>query len=171
MEEKLTITYEEILKELKDALNKNEEGEDLETYKTEIDAYCKENSITNTLSDEMISYCHRNGFKKEEVYQIYTDKIFPLNRFYPTWLRDEMKKILGYDPCMLTLKNYRLSLGYTQKKMANILDEVETSYLNWERKKSTPRYDQLLKMQVILNISDSDMWLFIQSFHNGKGEK
>lgn len=138
--------------------------DELETYSDEIKQYFHENSIEFPLSDSAISFCYYSNIDKETICRIYTEKRFPLNRNYPKHIREELKKLLPYDPGILDLKNYRLSLGYTQKMMASVLNEPETSYLNWERKKSTPRYQQLETMHVVLNIKDSDMWTFIKSF-------
>ncbi len=165
-EKKDEKTFNELEKCILDYLKENSLNlkDGLETYTTEIKQYFQENSIEKTLSDSAISFCYYSGIDKETIYRIYTEKRFPLNRNYPKHIREELKTILPYDPGILDLKNYRLSLGYTQKMMASVLGEPDTSYLNWERKKSTPRFQQLETMQVVLNITDSDMWTFIKSF-------
>lgn len=172
-EKKDEKTIDELEKRIFDYLKENGLNfkDELETYTSEIKQYFQENSIEKPLSDSSISFCYYSGIDKETIYRIYTEKRFPLNRNYPKHIREELKNILAYDPGILDLKNYRLSLGYTQKMMASVLGEPETSYLNWERKKSTPRFQQLETMQVVLNIKDSDMWTFIKSFKEDTGNE
>lgn len=123
------------------------------------------------LNSELISYSYL--IKISEDYLIektFKNNLYPINTSHPKWVREIIMERSGYDPSINSLKNYRLSLGYSQKKLAKKLNVIETSYLNWERKKVIPRFEELVKLKDFFNIPSKDMWKFITTFKNKNDE-
>lgn len=51
------------------------------------------------------------------------------------------------------LKNYRLMVGMTQKKMAQMLEISERGYRNYENGRNQPSIDDLVKIADLFNVS------------------
>lgn len=55
------------------------------------------------------------------------------------------------------LRKYRERAGYSSKELANIIKIKYTTYLNYENAGSEPRYEILMKIADILNVSIDDL--------------
>lgn len=139
--------------------------DDYQKFENNINEIIKKNEGFKKLDSNLLSYSYLIGLSEKYLLnEVEGKNIYPINTSYPSWIREKIINICLYDPGINTLKNYRLSLGYSQKKMAKALGVVETSYLNWERKKATPRFEDLIKLKEFFKIPDCDMWSFICTF-------
>lgn len=66
------------------------------------------------------------------------------------------------------IKEKRKLLGYTQEKMANILDISLRQYVRIDTEEDLPRRDILKALITILNLSNEEIGIYIRTMTNKK---
>lgn len=69
------------------------------------------------------------------------------------------------------LRKYRKSAGYSSKELADTLKIKYTTYLNYENADTEPRYETLLKIADVLNVSTDDLLGYAKQEENMNDEK
>ncbi len=64
------------------------------------------------------------------------------------------------------IKEKRNSFGYTQEKMASMLDISLRQYVRIDKEKCFPRSDILRKLIVTLNLTDEEIGKYVNEFLN-----